>query len=267
MREHYLKILSLRPGATEAEIKKAYRSLSKKYHPDISKEPNAVKKFIEIDRAYDYLVNKKNTYSEDFSAEFNYSTPQETKLERWRREARERRRKATQEKAQYQLKLTIKINQFAKILILPLLIINVIFALDFLLPRKENKQQITKRSQVYERARYGRKYYSFDRLEFENVVFLVERGSNASIKEASSGNVFSTLILNSPRKCEVFVNGSMIELNQILGIYDMFGFIIPLVIILGLLFFYRIKSPNGRLSIACILFFIFFFQLYVFLST
>src|SRR5690606_3446152 len=41
----------------EAQIKNAYRQLAKKYHPDISKLPDAEQKFIEITEAYDMLLN------------------------------------------------------------------------------------------------------------------------------------------------------------------------------------------------------------------
>src|SRR5947209_19556844 len=43
-------------GASEAEIKKAYRSLAKQLHPDRNKDnPNAAKRFGEITHAYDLL--------------------------------------------------------------------------------------------------------------------------------------------------------------------------------------------------------------------
>lgn len=56
----YLKscrILGVKVGAGEAEIKKAYRELAKKYHPDVSKLSNAQEKFILVRRAYLYLSN------------------------------------------------------------------------------------------------------------------------------------------------------------------------------------------------------------------
>lgn len=52
MQNKYLEILQLQPGATKQEIKKAYRRLSKIYHPDISKDEFAKEKFIEINEAY-----------------------------------------------------------------------------------------------------------------------------------------------------------------------------------------------------------------------
>lgn len=47
--------LGVAPGASEDEIKKAYRRLARKYHPDINKEPGAEEKFKEINAAYEIL--------------------------------------------------------------------------------------------------------------------------------------------------------------------------------------------------------------------
>lgn len=57
MQQHY-KILGLKSGASELEIKGAYRRLAKKYHPDVSKEPDAEEKFIEITASYELLMGK-----------------------------------------------------------------------------------------------------------------------------------------------------------------------------------------------------------------
>ncbi|MCO5533728.1 DnaJ domain-containing protein, partial [Enterococcus faecium] len=49
----YYEVLGLQKGASDDEIKKAYRKLSKQYHPDINKEPDAEAKFKEISEAYE----------------------------------------------------------------------------------------------------------------------------------------------------------------------------------------------------------------------
>jgi DnaJ-class molecular chaperone len=51
--------LGLKRGASEAEIKKAYRSLAKQLHPDRNKDkPDAAKRFAEVTAAYDLLSDK-----------------------------------------------------------------------------------------------------------------------------------------------------------------------------------------------------------------
>jgi hypothetical protein len=55
-RAYYTSILGLRPEANEAEVKSAFRRLVKKYHPDINPSPKAQERFIELKKAYDYLL-------------------------------------------------------------------------------------------------------------------------------------------------------------------------------------------------------------------
>ena len=55
----YYKILGVARGASDEEIKKAYRRLARKYHPDVSKEANAKEKFQEVAEAYETLKDKE----------------------------------------------------------------------------------------------------------------------------------------------------------------------------------------------------------------
>lgn len=59
MGKDYYKILGLQKGATEDELKKAYRKMALKYHPDKNKSPGAEEKFKEIAEAYEVLNDPK----------------------------------------------------------------------------------------------------------------------------------------------------------------------------------------------------------------
>ncbi len=51
--------LGINENASTEEIKKSYRRLARKYHPDINKSPDAEEKFKEINAAYEILSNKE----------------------------------------------------------------------------------------------------------------------------------------------------------------------------------------------------------------
>jgi molecular chaperone DnaJ len=67
------KILGVDKSASNSEIKKAYYKLAKQYHPDINKEPEAEKKFHDVQGAYEILsdTEKKQQYDQFGSAAFD----------------------------------------------------------------------------------------------------------------------------------------------------------------------------------------------------
>ncbi|MBC7601546.1 MAG: DnaJ domain-containing protein, partial [Ramlibacter sp.] len=62
----YYKVLGVAKTATEAEIKKAFRKLARKYHPDVSKEADAATRMSELNEANAVLSDpeKRAAYDE-----------------------------------------------------------------------------------------------------------------------------------------------------------------------------------------------------------
>ncbi|WP_438971231.1 DnaJ C-terminal domain-containing protein [Methylophaga sp.] len=76
----YYKILGVPRDASQDDIKKAYRKLARKYHPDVSKEPNAEDKFKELGEAYEVLRDKQkraqyNQFGSDYRHGQSFNPP------------------------------------------------------------------------------------------------------------------------------------------------------------------------------------------------
>ena len=61
----YYKILEVPRDASDEVIKKAYRKLARKYHPDVSKEANAKERFQDVSEAYETLKDKEKRAAYD----------------------------------------------------------------------------------------------------------------------------------------------------------------------------------------------------------
>jgi curved DNA-binding protein len=61
----YYKVLGVARTATAEEIKKSYRRLARKYHPDVSKEQDAEQKFKEVQEAYEVLKDPQKRAAYD----------------------------------------------------------------------------------------------------------------------------------------------------------------------------------------------------------
>lgn len=72
----YYKVLESHPRASLSELKKAYRNLARRFHPDSnSADPNATQYFQEIQAAYELLSNpvKRRAYDNELKARGQYS--------------------------------------------------------------------------------------------------------------------------------------------------------------------------------------------------
>ena len=79
MFKDYYKILEINPGATKKEVKKAYRKMALKWHPDRNRSEEATQKMQEINEAYKILYDDvlREKYYQEYQLFMNYGEEQD----------------------------------------------------------------------------------------------------------------------------------------------------------------------------------------------
>jgi curved DNA-binding protein len=81
----YYEALGVARGAGQEEVQRAYRTLARRYHPDVNKDPGAEERFKEISEAYDVLSDPETRRRYDaFGPDFR-QVPEGMDAETWRR--------------------------------------------------------------------------------------------------------------------------------------------------------------------------------------
>lgn len=107
-------ILGISTHATDQEIKRAYRNLVKRYHPDRRSSESSHEQIVAINYAYDILSDpeKRAQYDRGFTSVYVTQQPEEDPMEvyrreykrkRWEREKKEREEQLARREAIYQV--------------------------------------------------------------------------------------------------------------------------------------------------------------------
>lgn len=79
----YFAILGLHAQACEKTVKLAYRRLARRYHPDVSKIPDATSRFQEISEAYEVLSKHREAYCREFGQHSSRAKSQSSQRSSW----------------------------------------------------------------------------------------------------------------------------------------------------------------------------------------
>ena len=134
-KEKYIGLLGLTLNATEADIKRAYRKLAMRYHPDRNPGSEAHEKFILLTEAYEFLLGNK----EEPQQKKAQQTPEERKKEAQRRYQEFTRRQALENERYFQSLFKGKKWRLMKLTSVLGAIVAFMILLDWFLPCSEEK--------------------------------------------------------------------------------------------------------------------------------
>jgi len=145
MRGSAYKLFGLSPGASEEEIRKRYRELVKKFHPDVNKDVNAEKKFIEIQTAYEELMREPEAQlGIDHPTESTFQDEYTSYREHARQQFQARKKKEAEELEKLYVRLqTGPIHLLHRCIALASLIVLLTLCLDLILPNQRVSAVIT----------------------------------------------------------------------------------------------------------------------------
>ncbi len=265
MHNRYLEILKLQPGASKKDIKSAYRRLSKQYHPDVNKNEDAEEQFIEINEAYKFLMEVGPKPQQQQTA-YDYD-PMADEYARWRARARqyawEKAREAQQQRNELIQQILARFNYLAVFIIT----FNVVLGIDYLLPLKELNLRILNISKSMEdrNSRSGKSMESYyDKMYFENFIIQFESGEIWYAKHEDLAKVYVTPFFGKPMEVVVNIDGNHFTYQKIINIYTVFGFVIPVIIFIYLLYLFVLRTTDGKLTLATFISFFFLVQLFLF---
>lgn len=261
----YLETLGLKPGVSEADIKQAYRRLAKRYHPDINKDPDAQRKFVEITEAYNFLLDV-GAKPHHVEVRYDYDPFVREYAER-RKQAQEYARQKRKQEAEARWRALYTLYFYTDYLVGLILLLNLLLLVDYLLPSSSRVEKVTRLTYSYESPdQQGQNLiYRHGTIFFEEHSMRVSREITDQWKGLEPlGSVHTSPVLDIVLKAEVVLNDVQMELRPVFSVYQFFFFLIPTVILLAGFYFRWPKLSENKIGLVGILLILFVIQTMVF---
>lgn len=255
-----IRVLGIAEGATPQEIKDSYRRLSKKYHPDVFKGDGG-EQFKAINAAYSYLKSHPEPPEKVFKA-----SAQPIYQENYRDEHRKRYWAKKRKEHELKEQMFKMIFQRMRILITVITFFNIGLVTDYFLLSSERQSILVKTENIVEsNSRSGSGRFFYTELTFEGgYKMLLDSKVEDEFQRGSSYKLIITPVF---KQIKILYNSSG---NQSYApsynIFNVFGFLIAIVLVCSLLYFFLLKNNDSRLTMIILIIFSFLVQLVLLFS-
>ncbi len=246
MVKNYYKILEVREHATGVEIKRAYRSLAKKYHPDKSSAVHAAQLFAEINEAYEVLSDPDQKQSYD-QRRMGGQQPQT-----YRRRPAYRPRQAYQRRSgNPQIDLRPYVFYFKTVSLVGL-VVSLLLTIDFLLPRKVITERIVKIENIVARNRNSGGRIIAKKVITTNETYHIGDVFPTGLYKNQEVSIRKTMILNIATLVDFGTDQDDSKYAMEASIYRNFSFAWIILLITSALGTFLKTSPETILNLAIV---------------
>ncbi|MGK7388797.1 MAG: J domain-containing protein [Candidatus Cyclobacteriaceae bacterium M2_1C_046] len=256
----YLETLGLAPGASEQDIKTAYRQLAKEYHPDISKDNYAKQQFIKITEAYKFLT-EVGAKPHNEGIKYNYD-PQKAEYEEWRKKARAYARQKAAEEAEHQRTILDKLYRYFNIAAVLIILFNLVIVLDYYLPTESHRKEILYATQLFYSDGTGGRVHKYDQLAFDDFKLRVKPEGAREI-QMDFATIITTPIFNTIKEVKLQVEDGERALIPFNRLYTIIKFLIPLALFFIIAYYFLKNWQYNKLTLVIISSILFLIEIFL----
>lgn len=241
----YYQILETDKRATPEEIKRAYRKLAKKYHPDRSGYEHADKLFAQINEAYEVIGDPERKKEYDLKKE-QPPTP------RFSQGYQRSHRSPPRYKQQVKLNLTPYLRYF-KMVSKVALAFCILLIFDYALPSPSYNDMVMGKTGQISLSRSGRQYLTGYYIKLQQQgTFLIDKELGVRVTRGLPVSVNKTILFNKLKTVSFNFGAEHFEYSIGASIYSNFSFALIVLTLTSLVGAFRKNKPEVALNLAII---------------